>query len=327
MKKSLPLIVCCLMLAGLFSGCSPSPTAVVVGGRKVDASEYAFYLNYNQVNLDEEAGTLVHPAGALETARAYALSQIVTNEVVRLKCRELGLALRKENKKALRDDKDHLIRELGGKAAYLEYLKQSNLTDRAYDKFQENEQYYALLSDYVQEDAQTYFTDERLRLYFSEHYATVKYIYFSSIDESGALLPLEDRLEKKALAGQVLQLAQAPDGDFDALVLEYNEDPAMGEGGYPVGELEAASTYYLTTLFRLKENQVSDLLTYQDGWYILKRCPLSATFYEENRQDIFLTAVDWRFQQQLEAWKTEYTVTVEKVVDEITLENLADYVK
>lgn len=326
MKKLSALLLSSLMLLLLLTGCSPSPTAVIVGGRKVDASEYAFYLHYNRANTDEDPSTLVHSADALKTARASALDQIVTNEVVRLKCKELGLELSKETRAALKSDKEQLINELGGKAAYLDYLRQSNLTDRAYDKFQENERYYALLSDYVQKDGKTYFTDERLRLYFADHYAMVKFIYFSDIDESGELLPLEDRLEKKDLALRVLELAQAPDADFDALMEEYNEDPAM-TAGYPVGELEAASTYYLTTLFRLEENQVSDLLTRQDGWYILKRCPLSASFYEENRQEIMNAAIDWRFDQELDEWKQGYSVTVEKIVDEITLENLTDYIK
>ncbi len=326
MKRFSALLLSALLLLCLLAGCSPSPTAVIVGGRKVDASEYAFYLHYNRVNSGEDDSTVIYSADALETARAAALDQIVTNEVVRLKCKELGLELSKEAKAALKADKEQLIDELGGKAAYVEYLRQSNLTDRAYDKFQENERYYALLSDYVQKDGKAYFTDERLRLYFSEHYALVKLIYFSDIDDQGNLLPLEDRLEKKALAQQVLELAQAPDADFDALAEEYSEDPAM-LGGYPVGELEAASTYYLTTLFRLEENQVSDLLTRQDGWYILKRCPLSASFYEENQQEIAAAAIDWRFDQELDEWKQGYPVTVEKIVDEITLENITDYIK
>ena len=97
--------------------------------------------------------------------------------------------------------------------------------------------------------------------------------------------------------------------------------------GFPVSELEAGSTYYLTSLFSLEENQVSELLTLQDGWYILKRCPVSATVYDENQQDIAEAALDWRFDQTLRQWKTEYSVTVHPVVDQIDLNNLSEYIK
>ena len=107
---------------------------------------------------------------------------------------------------------------------------------------------------------------------------------------------------------------------------QYNEDPAM-TAGFPVSELEAGSTYYLTSLFSLEENQVSELLTLQDGWYILKRCPVSATVYDENQQDIAEAALDWRFDQTLRQWKTEYSVTVHPVVDQIDLNNLSEYIK
>ena len=94
-----------------------------------------------------------------------------------------------------------------------------------------------------------------------------------------------------------------------------------------IGYTDWIAAVWYRRSFRLEENQVSDLLTRQDGWYILKRCPLSASFYEENRQEIMNAAIDWRFDQELDEWKQGYSVTVEKIVDEITLENLTDYIK
>lgn len=326
MKKILSLLFCAALLSALFAGCSPSPTAVTVGGRKVDAAEYAFYLSYNRIRSGEPSGTILHSAEGTARAREAALEQIVTNEVVRLKCAELGLRLSDETRRQLSEEKASLIESLGGKAAYLDYLKQANLTDRSHDKLTENEAWYNLLYDHMQEEGRRYYTDEKLRQYFAQHYATVKYIFFTMLDNEGELLPQEERQQKRILAESVLEQAQAPDADFDALMAQYNEDPAMTVG-FPVGELEAASTYYLTTLFSLEENQVSELLVQQDGWYILKRCPVSATVYDENQQDIADAALDWRFDQTLQQWKTEYSVTVHAVVDKIDLNNLSDYVK
>ena len=70
MKRFSALLLSALLLLCLLAGCSPSPTAVIVGGRKVDASEYAFYLHYNRVNSGEDDSTVIYSADALETARA-----------------------------------------------------------------------------------------------------------------------------------------------------------------------------------------------------------------------------------------------------------------
>lgn len=324
-KKLIAMLLAAALCAALLCGCSPSPTAVTVGGRKVDASEYAFYLYYNRPDASA-SGTVVYDDAVMAAVRQAALDQIVTNEVVRLKCESLGLTLSQEQKDALKEEKAALIESLGGKAAYLEYLHQAYLTDRAYDKFQENECYYDLLYQYMLQDSESYFTDETLRQYFSEYYATVKYIWIALVDDSGNSLGRTERQTRLELAKSVAEQAQEPEADFDALMAEYNEDPTMTVG-VPVSKLEADSTEYLTTLFDLEENQVSSPIVLSDGVYILKRCPISASYYDENQSDIYQAALDWRFDETLAGWLGDYPVTVSSVVDKIDLNNLRDYIK
>lgn len=326
-KQLLALTLCCLTLFTLLCGCSPSPTAVQVGSRKVDASEYAFYLYYNRTNSGAASGTVLYDDNATQTSREIALDQIITNEVVRLKCEEYDLELSEAQKTTLALNKERLIESLGGKAAYLHYLEQSYLTDRAYDKFQSNAYYYDILYTHMALENQKEFTDEKLRQYFSTHYATVKYIYLGLLDNEGEPLDKELHAEKTQLAEDVLAQAQAEGADFDALMTQYNEDISMTAGGFAISEPEARSTDYLAVLFDLEENQISDIITLSDGYYILKRCPISATYYDENQTDIYQAALDETFAQTLDSWKSEYTVTVEKIVDKIDLSNLSDYVK
>lgn len=326
-KKILALTLCCVTLLSLLCGCSPSPTAVQVGSRKVDASEYAFYLYYNRTNSGAESGTVLYDAAATQTSREIALEQIITNEVVRLKCEEFGLELSEAQKTTLELNKERLIEALGGKAAYLNYLKQTHLTDRAYDKFQSNAYYYDLLYTHMALESKADFTDEKLRQYFSAHYATVKYIYLGLLDEEGEPLDKELRAEQTALAESILEQLETGAADFDTLMAQYNEDISMTSGGFAISEPEARSTDYLSILFDLEENQVSDLLTMSDGYYILQRCPISATYYDENQTDIYQAALDEKFAATLDGWKSEYTITVEKIVDKIDLSNLADYIK
>ena len=306
-KKLIAILLAAALCAALLCGCSPSPTAVTVGGRKVDASEYAFYLYYNRPDASA-SGTVVYDDAAMEAVRQAALDQIVTNEVVRLKCDSLGLTLSQAQKDALKEEKDALIESLGGKAAYLEYLHQAYLTDRAYDKFQENKLWYELLYDHMLEDA------------------TVECICISTLDDEGQPLSAQELRAKAQLAASVAAQAQAEDADFEALWLEYNEDPSVPMD-VPLGRQEAESTYYLETLFDLAEGQVSNPIEEEDGFYILKRCPLSVSYYDENQAEIYQEALDWRFSQLLDEWKTEYSVSQQPVIQKITLNNLTDYIK
>ena len=326
MKKIIATLMLCALLLSLLCGCSPSPTAVTVGGNKVDASEYAFYMHYNRVSTNEASGTVLYDSKDNQAARDAAIEQILTNEVVLLKCEELELELSDAQKTALKTAKEQLIQALGGSKAYLDYLNQSMLTDRTYDKFQENSYYSTMLYNYMMADSESYYTDESLRQYFTSHYAVVKYIFFSFIDEDGNKLDKDTCQEIIDRARTVCQLAQEPGADFDALMAQYNEDVSM-TSGFPISMLEASSTEYLTTLFDLEENRVSDPIIQSDGCYVLKRCPISAGYYDENQRDIFLAACNDRFEKSMAQWKTEYTVKVAKIVEEINLSNLRDYVK
>lgn len=326
-KKLTALALSALALLTLLSGCAPSPTALTVGERKVDAAEYAFYLYYNRTNTDEASGTVLYTEADTAAAREAALEQIVTTEVVLLKCQELGLELSEAQETTLARNKERLMESLGGKAAYLEYLEQTCLTDRGYDKFQANAYYYDILYTHMTQENQAQFTDEKLRQYFAGHYATVKYIYLSLLDDDGQTLDPELYKEKTALANSLVEQAQADDGDFDALMEQYSEDPFMTTSGIPISEQEARSTEYLSTLFDLEEGRVSDLITLSDGYYILKRCPIPASYYDDNQSDIYLSALDQQFSETLEGWKVEYPVTVQKIVDEIDLNNLREYIK
>lgn len=327
MKRWLVIIVCALCVLSLCA-CHPSPTAVIVGGHKVDASEYAFYLHYNG---SEKAGdNVVYTDDETAAARKKAIDQIVTSEVVRIKCKELNLTLSKEQKASLKKEKAALLKSLGGKAAYVEYLKESCMTDRSYDKFQESALYYQNLYDYVSnESEETVYTDEALRKYFADSYITLKYIRFSILDDSGQLLPEDARAAARKSAEDVLKQAQAKNADFDALVASYNDEPNMtaSPAGIIVSRLEATGVDYMEPAFELAENQVGGVYDCADGYYILQRLPVDAGYFESNRDYIFQSALDWRFSDCLKTWKSEVDVSSTSIVDDITLNNLRNYVK
>ena len=325
--RAISAILAALIFLMCFSGCSPSPTALTVGGRKVDASEYAFFLHANRVlgDGDGETGLL----GLLSAAREGAVDQIVTSEVIRIKCRELNLALSDENRDALKNDKASLKALMGGDAAYLEYLTDNALTDRCYDKFCETTYYYQMLYAYVTEELdKELYVDETLRKYFAENYILVKYIRISDLDEEGYPLDVNLSAQQRQTANMVhARLSQG--AAFDEMMDGFNDDPVMTDSpqGLVLSLAEAQGRDYLLAAFGLKAGQVSDVLRWRDGYYIVKRVELSVGYFETNRAQILQSAKDFNFQARLDGWKAEAVVKVKKIVDEITLDNLMEYVK
>lgn len=322
--KKLFLVLSLLLTAALLASCSGTRTAVTVGKNKIDEAEYAFYLNYNRL-----AGSTATEEVNIEEAREAALWQIVSNEVVRIKCRELGLTLSKEQKAELAQDKKNFIEILGGKAKYLSYLKDSCLTDRSYDKVAENELYLNMLFDYVCSDENEAYTDEQLRRFFADNYIGVKYIFLSATDDEGELLPFFEMTKIKAQAEEVLKKAQAEDADFDELINQYSDDLFVtgGSEGIIVSRLEAEGQSYLEGAFELAPLAAGGVFEDSTGFYIVKRLPVDASYYEENRSYINDTAQSMRFAELLEGWCNDASVTVKRGVNKITFDNLKKYVR
>lgn len=316
-------ILCCLVALCLLGGCSPSPTAIVVGKNKVDAAELAFYLEYNRLNLQSQDGSTEEEDAdpSLEEAKEAALEQIVTAEIVRQQCDKLGLELSKEEKEELKQNKDELIEAQGGTAGYLKYLRQSAMADRVYDKFQENTLYYDKLYDYmVGEGGEYSFSDVDLRQFFSENYATVQYIRlgFSSAPERGM-----DR------AQTILEQAQVPGADFTQMVALYNDDPYMTENiqGIVMTASQCENSPQFETVFELEEGEITGVLVGTDGYYIVKRLPLAVTYYDDNQEAILQEARDVQFNELLEKWTEEASVRTTDIYKKMDFDNLWDYVE
>ena len=317
MKRVLSILLVCALALSLCA-CSTSPTAIKVNGTAVDASEVAFYLNYNRA------------AGDPDAVKAATLEQIATAELIRQKCKDLKLSLSKEQKETLQQEKDALIQQLGGSAAYLEYLNSSYLTDRAYDKLQENGMYYSLLYNYLLEQNKDRYTSEYLRQFFVSEYIAIEYIGISRVDDDGNPLSEEDDAAQKAKAETALSAMLADNADYAAIMEEYNEDPEMMGLAEPLvlSRAMVAQDYpFLLPAFDLAAGEFDGIYTTDDGYYILIRSAVSANYYSEHQEEVYYTAVDAAFQQTIAEWREAAKITTTKVFDKMNLDNLADYLK
>jgi len=327
MKKTVALILCTIICTLAFSACRGTGKALTVNGREVDQAEFAFYLNFNRLSLFSNKSK--YTKDELARARAEAITQIVANETVRAKCKELGLEPTKEQKAEVKSNKKAFVSSIGGEKKYQQYLKESCLTDRGYLKLLENDLYYELLHDYVAENSIEALTDEELKQFFLENYICVKYIRLSCTDEEGqpksdkemdALWSLAQQVSKKAARGEV---------SFDALIYQYSDDANVpgGSEGIIVSVLDAKNQPYLEAAFNLSDNGTSEVITDGDSLFIVKRLPVSAEYYEENRSYINETAVNLSFAGILEEWTAQAIVKTENAINKINFENLKKYVR
>lgn len=335
MKKYIRIVAAALCGALVFSlcGCSPSPAAVIVNGNSVDASELAFYLEYNRINLGNKYGYVSdgnYDAQITEQTKQDALSQIITAEIVREKCREFKLKISKEDLDELAQNKADIISGQGGKAGYLKFLDENAMTDRMYDKFQENAKYYDLLFEHlVGKNGEHKLTDEALRKFFGENYVRLQYIRFSTVGDDGKPLAESEADAQMKKATEVLSQARALGSDFTALLLANNDDAYMNDtpDGVVTSSIDSASQPQFKDLFTLKDGEIAGILTGFDGYYIIKKLTLDAGYFDTNREQIERTATEWQFNTLLDGWVKSSKVKTTSLYNDMNLTNLRNYIK
>ena len=329
-KKILVLVLALLIALSVFS-CTASPTAMKVGDRKVDASEYAYYLNYNHLNLSMKTSGIILTADEM-LARAHEVtqSQIIENELMLRACEALELELSKELEENLEAEKEEWIESLGGLSGYLNYLNENAMTDRLYDKLQRQSYLYSMLHDHLAEAEDSVIQDaQALRRFFAENYAKVKYVRLSTLDENGLPLTEEAHEARHEEAQAVLDQIRNGELEMDYAIATYNDDPLMTERptGITVSSQDGLSREYVSDLFTLTDGETGGIYTYSDGCYILQRLPVDANYYDENYEQILLTAADWTFANYIADAKANTTSTVNGVCKKINFENYKDYIK
>ena len=121
-------------------------------------------------------------------------------------------------------------------------------------------------------------SDEEARKYYDENpskfeqpeMVRASHILFMTIDDARAELSADKKAAKRKIAEDVLKRARAGE-DFAKLAKDFSEDPGSKDKGgeyiFPRGqmvpEFEAAA-------FSMKTNQISDIITTQFGYHIIK---------------------------------------------------------
>ncbi|MBR4879352.1 MAG: SurA N-terminal domain-containing protein [Clostridia bacterium] len=328
MKKLrlLSFMLCLLLL----SGCVASPVVVTINGDKIDGSEFAYYLNYELLSYENPEELTKEQ---MDKIKENALESAVSNTIVLQKCKEYNLELTDEEEAEVKALRDEFIEDLGGSAKYLEFLNESALNDRVYKKTQEQGYYHNKLLAYLTENTDQPesigFTDESLRQFFAENYVKIKYICMTNVGEDGLQLSGTEYDEQLNLARIVAEGSREPEKDFDLLIEKYNDDYRMRiyPDGFVYSKLEIQDEDVFCHALELEENEIGGPYASTDGFYIIKRYPADAGYFDKNHEEILNEATDLKYELLLEEWKASAVVKVSDVYNNINASNYREYIK
>lgn len=326
MKKIALLSLCLLLL----SGCMASPVVVSVNGDKIDASEYGFYFNYQLMSVEKPEEL---KKDELENLKKSALDQAIANTLILQKCEEYKLEITKEEEEQIKSLKEDFIKELGGAAKYLEFLKQSAMNDRIYTKTQKNSYYQNKLLAYLTENLDIKesigFTDEKLRQYFSKNYVKVKYILINAMAEDGTRLQGEQYENAEKFAKIVADGSREPEKDFDLLIEKYNDDEKMRvqPEGFVYSLLNLEKDPIFNKTLELSDNEIGGPYAVDNGFYIIKRIPVDAGYFDAHHEEILNSAIDMRYMALSDSWRSSANIKVSDVYEKIDQNNYKSYIK
>lgn len=310
-----------------------APVVMTVNGDEVCADEYAGYMLYNMsyyANMYAQLGMSdvwndEYAAATLGSSMpAAAKDQSVYARVVLQKFNELGLKLTYDQEKQMTQLRQDTIDSMSYDA-YTKQIASFGFSDQTYSNFMYISQCYNALNDYYfGENGANVPSDDELRQYFTDNYLAAKHILISTVDSMTGETIRTDA-EAKAEAQKILDRINAGE-DYDTLMNEYSEDPGLAGNpdGYIFTEGEMVTEFY-DGAKALAEDEVSGLVKSDYGYHIIKRVPLDVDGQFENYKPLLTTMVAGTMDDLLTQWMEEADVQTTEVYDEITYQNVREY--
>ena len=184
----------------------------------------------------------------------------------------------------------------------------------------------------LERELQPKVTDEDVKKYYDEHPSNFEqpemvrasHILLSTRDPAtGAELPEDRKQAKRKQMEEILKRARAGE-DFAKLAKEYSEDPGSkdrgGEYKFPRGKMVPA---FESTAFSLTTNQISDIVTTQFGYHIIK-------LYEKipaQKIELAKVADDLKEQLKQRAIQEQLKDYIPKLMQEANVEILDEQLK
>ena len=206
-----------------------------------------------------------------------------------------------------------LLRQLKSVGMTLEELKRKMSEESVAEAVVSRE----LKADATDADAKKYY-DEFPARFEQPEMVRASHILLNTMDpETKAPLPDDKKLAKRKVAEDVLKRARAGE-DFAKLAKEYSEDPGSRDNGgeykFPRGQMVPE---FETAAFALATNQISDIVTTQFGYHIIKlseKIPSRKLTLDESVEGMKINdqVKDLLKRQQLEKLLPDYVKNMQK---------------
>ena len=331
MKKIISLLLCVLLLVGMFTACDKTMTmeeilkdTTVVMGKAGKQDIHAYELLY-LMSMGYDAET--------------AFEEISSIKIMQQKAMDSGIALTEEEIKAADEELNAMIEQYGGQEAFDEILSQFGLTFEQYKSIMDMSNLVTKFNgEAVNLGLFEEVTEEQAKAYFDGNFIKAKHILFTTQNpETGEALPEEEINAKMALAEDTLNKIKAG-ADFDSFA-SLNEDP--GAASMPDGYVFAVTskvtdTDELSTLQQagfamvaefeaaadaLEIDAVSDLVQTSYGAHIIKRVAMTDADYEANKTTIINILNNAKYLKKINEWKEDYKIKKnEKMIASINME-------
>jgi foldase protein PrsA len=304
MRKGTAILLLCLMLVTLFSGCAGSHSETLfvvngVGARRDDFMMHLFFVKYNYfapylsdsgtgMRLSDiyalDADVLGTEIGQGMTIASYfkleASNSLVQAIVSRQALKENNLSITAADKTAIAQDKEKFIKTLGGAAQYNAFLKAIRSSDRAFDQYQaDNYAMQKLLALFTDGGKYGMTNEQKLaaKESYAEKYITARHILLFTKDQvTGAAFSEETIAQKKAKAQEALSKLRAGE-KWDDVQKEYSEDSNLTGMTFTTGTMVEA---FEKAAFALQVGEFSDVVETEFGFHIIYRTELSDDQYE-----------------------------------------------
>jgi hypothetical protein len=320
------------------TGTAPTATTVIltVNDQPVYWPEFHFWVNFigkyykAAVGVDEITDWDKDQNGMplrdffLTTAVGYACK----DRAIEAKARELEIGLTEDDLSEIEKQRTDNIKIYGSVSEYRRIVSSMYMSEDVFNYVTRLDYLGRYLFKHFYGANGEKFSDEDVSEYIRENgFICAKYIFLSGLDADGNPLDAGKQSENETLLKDLLGRIDASDAPltlFTELMNEYGQDRTLAQ--YPHGRLfitGGKGEAFETACRKLKVNEYSDVVSADDGSYIILRTPIFPAMTADSSGNTlrYLAAYE-TFKSQVENWSTQMSVEYHPAYYEMDVEGL-----
>lgn len=211
------------------------------------------------------------------------------------------IELNDEQKTKLEEDKKVYIESLGGRKAFLKFLKDNNTTEEAYDNMAYTDMLYSIIYTNLYSEGKIYdLTDkekESVKKEYEQNYYKARQILFIFVDPTTKEKLPDSVVEQKNLLAEAVKVQINNETDFNEYIKKYSDDAVNAEPPYDMYFKSGEVIQEIEdTTKSLNIGEVSNVIKSNYAFHIIKRDPLDDSYlnkmYEQKREEKFMKVLN-----------------------------------